>query len=170
MFGPAYKQEMPLEIFLRYIEPGIQKIDTIRNALSFIPNKEFAHILKTASERKLISLNLQNKTIFLSQKTNDVIRFIEKYNFIDELQRKELDNSYKFTDELDSLLSKINFYGKKYHDVAVELSNAMRLFYEEDYCSEIMNFRVYIHKNNQKSNENEVEIDFDEIKEDEDEQ
>lgn len=165
MFGPAYKYEMSLEVFLRYLEPGIQKIESIKNALSFIPNKKFAYILKTASERKLISLNFKNKTIFMSKKTNNVIRFIEKYNFIDELQKNELDNSYKFSAELHSLLSKINFFNQKYHDVATELSNAMKQFYGDNYCSEIMNFRFYIYKNNQRSNENDEEIVLDEYKE-----
>ena len=86
MFGVSYQWNMALEIFLRYLEPGIHDIETIRKALGFIPDQTFVEILKTASERGLISINPESKRIFVRQKTVDVIRFVEKYDFINEIK------------------------------------------------------------------------------------
>ena len=154
MFGPAYEREMSLEIFLRYLDDGIQNLMDIRRKLYFISDKEFSHVLKTAVERNLVFINKKNKTIFMCRKIFNIIRFIEKYNFIEELQKYELDNEHKFTIELNKILEKTNFYNKNYRDISTELTNCMHLEENEDYSTEIMNFRFYIRtKKKEKSND-----------------
>jgi hypothetical protein len=153
LFGRAYEMDMGFEIFLRYLEPGIQKINSIREKLCFIPNKNFARILKSACERGLISVNAKHGTLFVSQKTMDVIRFIEQYDFINELQLKELDNGHKFDKHLNGILTKTGYDHRKYHDCQTELAYAMRSESNgEDYLSEILKFKFYIQTNGNKAN------------------
>ena len=146
MFGPAYQSKMVLEVFLRYLEPGIHNILDIRKALYFIPDKAFANVLKEASERGLITINTESRKIFVRRKTVDVIRFVEKYDFINELQKHEFDNNHSFEEELQALLKKVRYSEHKYVDVSNELANCMRVEKDDDYSAEILNFRFYLKK------------------------
>ena len=144
LLGKAYEKDMGFEIFLRYLEPGIHKIDLLREKLYFIPDKQLSRIFKTACERNLIYINTQNKTLFVNQKTVEVVQFIEQYDFINELQRKELDEAHQFNDALEDVLKKTGYYEHKYRACSIELANAMKAENSgTDYLAEILKFKLY---------------------------
>ena len=159
MFGPAYSREMTLEIFLRYLEEGIQKINKVREKLYFIPDKEFAVIMKKAVERNLISINKENKTIFMSRKVKQVINFIEKFNFFEEIEKKIDNESYELEKEFSGILETVKFFELS-TNFQSKLINCINYYYKiknyekdaqlfvEDYSSEVINFQfgMYLEK------------------------
>lgn len=148
MFGKEYTKDMPLEIFLRYLEPGISNIPEIRKSLFFIPDKKFVKILKIANERNLISINSENQSLFFSKKNYEVVEFVEKYNFIDEIEKYDNEN-INISKELFEMLKKINFFKENgYHDdISTALNKCMMIEKNgNDYSPEILNFRFNIKK------------------------
>ena len=141
LFGQTYKRDMSFEVFLRYLEPGIHKIQSIRESLCFIPDKHFARILKSACERDLISINAANKTLFVSKKIVEIIQFIEKYNFINELQLKAYNANHEFNKNLAALLRQTRDYENDYIDLNNALAKAMKIETGDDYISDILKFR-----------------------------
>ena len=148
MFGQSYQWNMTLEIFLRYLKPGIQDIASIQEKLSFIPTKNLSKILKTAYEKKLIHINFENKTIFMSKKTYDVINFIETYNFIDEIQSHQNDRNHQFCPELNALLSNVKYFEHNRTIIDDELANCMKQVYNQDYSAEILKFGFWLNTRN----------------------
>lgn len=151
MFGQSYQWNMTLEIFLRYLKPGIQDIASIQENLSFIPPKNLAKILKTACEKNLIHINFENKTIFMSKKTHDVINFIETYNFIEEIQSHQNDRNHQFSPELNALLERVNYFSHNRIAIDNELANCMKQVYNQDYSAEILKFGFWLNTRNPQS-------------------
>ena len=166
MFGGIYQKEMYLEIFLRYLDDGIQYIKEVREKLYFIPDVKFIYVLKTAYERGLILINYENKTIFMPRNIKRVIDFIEKFNPIENIEKKLLDDDYIIEGELSTILKEVNFFESRYN-MQSKLINCINYYYkeknkenniiEEDYSHAVIKLRLDIkYKKDDKDNNERV--------------
>lgn len=148
MFGPAYSKKLPVEVMLRYFKSGIQKIDDLRQALYFYDERTFVDCLKEIVEKNLVSINWDNRTLYMSKKIRAVIDFIEEYDAINEIEKVQSVENYQISEKFKTILE-LTGYEKRCEtcDLFSILNSCMKILNNNDYSSEILKFGFYLRRN-----------------------
>ena len=145
LLGDFYKNKMPLEIFLRTMDVRVYRLKDIRKKYYFISEDEFCKIISTCLKKGIISVREQQGTVLFSKKYYDIIRFIEKYDFVNVVGSVISTKKYVCNKDLKELLKATQFdirYTENNCDLSDELNKCLKCLYKTDYSLEIANLNL----------------------------